>query len=82
MGSANTEDWLYKKKSKLQGNDWAGGGGGCEQRLARNDHGAPSSNGNVLYLDRGGGYTGKHICKAHWNIHEKWVHAIVCKLYL
>lgn len=56
---------MRKKKSKLQGSDWTGGGGGCEQRLARKDHGAPSGDGNVLYLDRGGGYTGKYICKTH-----------------
>lgn len=54
-----------RKKSKLQGSDWTGGGGGCEQRLARKDHGAPSGDGNVLYLDHGGGYTGKYICKTH-----------------
>lgn len=36
--------------------------------------------GNVLNLDRGGGYTTVYICPNLWIAHLKWVNSILCEL--
>ena len=36
---------------------------------------------NVLYLDRGLGYTGVCICQNSINVHLRCVHFLVCKFY-
>lgn len=38
-----------------------------------------SSDNNVLYLYRGGGYTRFYIVRTHQAMYVKWVHIIICK---
>lgn len=37
---------------------------------------------NVLYSECSGGYVVYKFVKTHQNVHLKWAHFIVCKLYL